>query len=75
LLLHRRFASSLQAYEELLEEAGGEAAAVQRLLLDSDLRKLAPPAGKPTSVGLPEDINRAASSSVKGPLVLQVAQC
>jgi hypothetical protein len=58
-----------QALELLIEEVGDEDySELRTALLDSDLRKTG--AG-----GLPDDVNRTASSSLKGPLVLQVTAC
>ena len=54
-----------QALEALIEEVGNDLSELRAALLDSDLRKIA-------TGGLPDDVNRTASSSFKGPLVLQV---
>lgn len=54
-----------QAYQELIEESEGNAASVHANILNQDLKRI----GKPC---LPDDINRAANATVKGPHVLQV---
>eukprot|EP00198_Chlamydomonas_reinhardtii_P008883 XP_001698220.1 predicted protein [Chlamydomonas reinhardtii] len=55
-----------RAYQELIEESEGNAASVHANILNQDLKRI----GKPC---LPDDINRAANATVKGPHVLQVS--
>ena len=54
------------AYKELVEEAGGDVPSVLRDIFNVDLKRI----GKPA---LPDDINRAASTVIKGPHILQIS--